>query len=120
VENDGESMYRNISPQEFLENPSRFYAIDVRTEREWEWVHDEHAIHIPLPVLAQNISNFPKDKPVLFICRTGGRSLRAAKMAGELGYEAYNLAGGMLMLLEEKAKKGIISKEECERLLRGL
>ena len=113
-------MYRNLSPEEFLKNPARFYVIDVRSQEEWDWTHDEHAKHVPLPELMAQAKSLPKAKPLLFICRTGGRSLRAAQVLDGMGREAYNLAGGMAMLLKTKAKMGAISEEECERLMDGL
>ncbi|VVB56701.1 Thiosulfate sulfurtransferase GlpE [uncultured archaeon] len=113
-------MYRNLSPQEFLKDPARFYAIDVRSQPEWDWTHEPQAIHIPLPELMARAGELPNDKPLVFICRTGGRSLRAAQVADGMGYEAYNLAGGMMMLLMAKKEKGLIPAQECERLMGGL
>lgn len=113
-------MYRNLSPQEYLKDPARFYAIDVRSQAEWDWAHEPSALHLALPELMSRAGELPNDKPLLFICRTGGRSLRAAQVADGMGYEAYNLAGGMMMLLMAKKEKGMISQEECEKSIRGL
>lgn len=75
--------------------------VDVRTEREWtdELGHIETAVHVPIaePEFAARLGRLRRDVPTLFICRRGGRSARAARVAVELGFrEVYNLAGGML------------------------
>jgi len=38
--------------------------------------------------------NIEKTKKILFICRSGVRSLNTAKIAADLGYEAINILGG--------------------------
>ncbi len=47
----------------------------------------------------KNISlKIPKDKTVVFICRSGGRSGNATAMAKDQGFaNVYNMKGGMLL-----------------------
>ncbi len=40
------------------------------------------------------IANVPRDKPVLFLCRSGVRSIDCARRAQALGYSAYNVLEG--------------------------
>jgi rhodanese-related sulfurtransferase len=51
---------------------------------------------IPLAELTAQASSIDKDKPVVFSCRSGGRSLMAAQAFRASGYEAYSMAGGLL------------------------
>lgn len=73
-------------------------VIDVRDPSEFESGHIEHARNIPLETLREDPEKFlARDKPVVFICKKGVRSLAAAKLAERFGYErVYNLDGGML------------------------
>jgi rhodanese-related sulfurtransferase len=51
---------------------------------------------IPLAELTAQAPSIDKDKPVVFSCRSGGRSLMAAQAFRASGYEAYSMAGGLL------------------------
>src|SRR3954465_2165877 len=80
--------------------------IDVRAKAELEWVgRVPGAITVewntwpggkPNPdFIAQLQSQVPKDAPVMFLCRSGGRSNSAASAASQAGYEeAYNILEG--------------------------
>jgi rhodanese-related sulfurtransferase len=80
--------------------------VDVRTRAELEWVgRIPGAIEIelltypgsrPNPAFIQELeSKIDKAAPVLFICRSGGRSHNAAMMAMQAGYsQAYNVLEG--------------------------
>lgn len=79
--------------------------IDVRTDAEREWVgFVPDAIALPWkqwPGMALNPgfdeglrAAAPKGKKVLLLCRSGVRSIAAAKRATEMGFEAYNILEG--------------------------
>lgn len=70
--------------------------VDVRDERDWIAGHVPGSRNIPLETLrADPDAYLAKDRPVVFICQRGVRSLTAAKLAERLGYEkVYNLDGG--------------------------
>ncbi len=81
--------------------------IDVRTRAEWDWVgRIPGAIEIELLTYPGNRPNgnfvqdlesavdMDKTAPLLFICRSGGRSHNAAMLANQAGYEAYNVLEG--------------------------
>jgi rhodanese-related sulfurtransferase len=71
--------------------------VDVREPSEWEAGRIAGDVrHIPLGELAAQASTIDKDKPVVFQCRVGARSLMAAQALRASGYEAYSLAGGLL------------------------
>ncbi len=81
--------------------------VDVRTRAEWEWVgRPPNALFIEWntwpggarnPSFADELQAAvpPSDTPVMFLCRSGGRSHNAAALAAQLGYsQAYNILEG--------------------------
>jgi sulfur dioxygenase len=93
--------------------------VDVRTDAEREWVGFVPGA-IPLawkqwPGMAMN-SGFdqglkaavPPDKKVLLLCRSGARSIAAAKRAAELGLDAYNILEGFEGDPDPQAHRGYI------------
>ncbi|WP_227819434.1 rhodanese-like domain-containing protein [Mariprofundus micogutta] len=70
--------------------------VDVRQQGEWESGHAAKASHIPLGEIKQRMDEIAKDKPVVVICASGGRSSMAATALANAGYsEVYNFSGGM-------------------------
>ncbi|MBA3464672.1 MAG: rhodanese-like domain-containing protein [Deltaproteobacteria bacterium] len=70
--------------------------VDVRDEREWLSGHVPGSRNVPLDTLrADPDAYLARNKPIVFICQRGVRSLTAAKLAERLGFETlYNLDGG--------------------------
>ncbi|MFN8496389.1 MAG: SulP family inorganic anion transporter [Anaerolineae bacterium] len=71
-------------------------VIDVREPREFQQGHIQAAQLLPLPTLVAEQPPLPRDRPVVFVCRIGRRSSRAAQMYAQNGYT--NIAvldGGM-------------------------
>jgi rhodanese-related sulfurtransferase len=91
--------------------------VDVRTDAEREWVGFVPGA-IPLawkqwPGMAVNPSfgealsaAVPAGKKVLMLCRSGVRSIAAARRASELGFEAYNILDGFEGEPDEQAQRG--------------
>jgi len=69
--------------------------LDVREPDEWNAGHAPDAVHVPLAALAASVDELDKDRPIVAVCRVGGRSERAASVLLQRGYDAVNLAGGM-------------------------
>ncbi len=72
--------------------------LDVREDDEWAAGHAPGAKHIPmgeLPARVGELGELPDDQPVYVICRSGGRSARAAAWLNASGWDAVNVAGGM-------------------------
>lgn len=69
--------------------------LDVRQQDEWDAGHSPDAVFLPLNELSERYTELPTDQPVVVICRSGGRSTRAAEALVAAGYSAVNLAGGM-------------------------
>ncbi|WP_309131127.1 rhodanese-like domain-containing protein [Brevibacterium sp.] len=77
------------------EIPEGAPILDVREDDEWQAGHIEGAIHIPLGDLPIRYGEVPLDEDVYVICRTGGRSRRAAAWLNGNGFDAINVNGGM-------------------------
>lgn len=72
-------------------------VVDVREQHEWDEGRVEGAIHIPMERLGAERAKIASDRPVVFVCRVGGRSMMAAQAFRTAGYEAYSMAGGIVL-----------------------
>jgi rhodanese-related sulfurtransferase len=75
--------------------------VDVREPYEWEAGRIAGAKHIELERLAARADELPKDKPVIFQCRMGRRSALATDAFRAVGFDAYNMRGGLEAWAEE-------------------
>jgi len=115
-----------------LTSSPRSQLVDVRTRAEWTYVGIPDLAPVgKRPVLVE-WQTFPdqavdprfierlagelkalgveKDDELFFICRSGGRSLAAAKAMAELGYRAcHNVAGGFEGPLDDGRHRGSVS-----------
>jgi len=104
------SIIKSISPtqaHEILENDSKAILIDTRTQIEFSFVgHPIGAVHVPLK-RPPNWDNFPdfvgqvdkqlssKTTTIVLMCRSGARSMDAAKILEAAGYQSlYNMDQG--------------------------
>ena len=71
-------------------------VLDVRQPAEYKSGHIAGTKLIPLHELQDKITQLPKDRPIIAVCRSGSRSGRAARILTEAGYEVENLRGGMI------------------------
>jgi rhodanese-related sulfurtransferase len=71
-------------------------VVDVREPAEWDAGHVAGAVHIPMFELAARVSELPHEQRLLMVCQIGGRSARATAYLVQQGYDAVNLAGGMV------------------------
>lgn len=74
-------------------------VLDVRQPDEYDEGHVPGAVLIPLAELAERLSEVPPP-PVLVICRSGARSLKAAEYLLANGIDATNVAGGTLAWID--------------------
>ena len=70
-------------------------VIDVREPYEWDAGRIDGTLHIELQELRAKIAEVDTDRPVIFACRVGGRSLMAAQAFRGIGVDAYSMAGGL-------------------------
>lgn len=95
--------------------------VDVRTAEELHWVgrvpgglHVEWAQGRDLtrnPRFVEELAALvPREKPVLFLCRSGVRSVHAARAATEAGFQsAWNIREGFEGPPDEQARRGRIA-----------
>ncbi len=75
----------------------RPFVVDVREPREYKRGHIAEARLIPLPTLLSDEVKLPNDRQIIFVCRSGRRSRRAAYALQHIGcMNVAILAGGML------------------------
>ncbi len=90
---------REIAPAEANARLAEFLPVDVRGAHEFDGPlgRVRGAVLIPLPELEARARELPREKPLLLICRSGARSLKACRQLEALGYgPASNLTGGMI------------------------
>lgn len=88
-----------VQPSWLEEHLDRVQVIDVREPHEFTGPLGRipGAILIPLGALGQRSHEIPKDKPVVTVCRAGGRSAQATNILRQAGFQdVANLPGGML------------------------
>lgn len=70
--------------------------VDVREAYEHEAGRIAGARHVDLERLTSEADSVERDRPVVFYCRSGARSAMATQAFRASGWEAFNLAGGLL------------------------
>ncbi len=76
-------------------------VIDVREPHERELGYIGGTRHIELVDLTAQASTLERDRPVVFYCRVGARSLMAAQAFRAAGFEAYSMSGGLVRWTRE-------------------
>jgi rhodanese-related sulfurtransferase len=76
--------------------PDSAYLVDVREDDEWAAGHAPGAQHVPLGTLAARSSEIPQDRELYVICRSGTRSGYAVRSLIAGGWQALNVADGMI------------------------
>ena len=101
-------MIKQIKSSEikkFIENNPDTVLLDVRTENEWNTVGKPDTRNLGIKSFFITISQDPsflenikkeinKDKQVLVMCAAGGRSIIAATLLSNEGYNALNVSDG--------------------------
>ena len=103
---------RDLEPSALLEimktqgfEKAGLHVLDVRqpTEYEGELGHISGAKLLVLDTLPQRLTEIPKDKTIICVCRSGGRSARASAFLLSNGWKnVFNLRGGMLLWNENQ------------------
>ena len=70
-------------------------SVGVRIRKLDEEGRIDGARHIPLELLSAEADSLPTDRPIVFQCRAGVRSLMAAQAFKRAGFDAWSLHGGL-------------------------
>jgi rhodanese-related sulfurtransferase len=91
-------MSGDYTPQEVAELLARdeIQLIDVRQPHEHEAGRIGGDRPIELMELAAQAETIEREKPVVFYCRSGSRSAMATQAFADAGYDAHNMAGGLI------------------------
>lgn len=82
-----------VEPHEAIAR--RVVLLDVREDDEWVAGHAPNALHMALNTLVAEYTRLDRTQSFVCVCRSGGRSARAAAFLQDAGYDVLNLAGGM-------------------------
>ena len=88
-----------ITPTEFVARRSRgesLTLLDVREEWELGVASVPDVVHIPMGEVADRLGELDRSREVVVLCRSGRRSLQVANFLQQNGFQAVNLAGGIL------------------------
>ncbi len=93
-----------VMPEFVASHPGEFRMIDVREPHEYvsELGHVEGAELVPLDTLQHAAHGWDRHEPLVVICRSGGRSGKAAQLLEHMGFQRIaSMAGGMLLWNQE-------------------
>ncbi|HEV2458302.1 MAG TPA: rhodanese-like domain-containing protein [Ktedonobacterales bacterium] len=86
---------REISVDALAMRTPEAFVLDVREPEEFARGHVPGAASLPQSELALRLDEVPRDRPILVICQSGMRSLRAAQFLVQMGYaNVASVAGG--------------------------
>ncbi len=63
------------------------FVLDVREPSEWNEFHIPNTTLIPLGQLETRVSEIPKDKPIVVVCRSGNRSAVGRDILKQAGFK---------------------------------
>lgn len=92
-----------MTPAQVREAGPHVQLVDVREPEEWEQVHVDGAVHIPMDQIPDRLTELVVERPVAVLCRVGQRSARVAQYLQERGFDAHNVEGG----IEQWARAGV-------------
>ncbi|AMV11205.1 MULTISPECIES: rhodanese-like domain-containing protein [Geobacillus] len=90
---------KTITPKEVEERlraGESLHIIDVREPEEVAAGKIPGAVNIPLGLIEFRMHELDKNEEYILVCRSGGRSGRAAEFLDSRGYRVVNMTGGML------------------------
>ena len=78
------------------EHREEFRLVDVRRQDEWDEAHVDGADHVVLDVLESVAREWDREAPLVVMCKSGGRSGRAARLLEGMGFlRVASMAGGI-------------------------
>jgi rhodanese-related sulfurtransferase len=94
----GNSSSSQISISQALDKyQAGAFILDVRTSEEWNQGHIPGSLLIPLDQLSGRLSEVPRDRDVVVVCRTGVRSAQGLQILQQAGFTLVSsMTGGMV------------------------
>lgn len=83
--------------------------IDVRSPENFTQGHIPSAVNIPIDTLRNRLASIHKQRPVVVYSRVGYHGYLAYRTLVQLGYRAFNLDGGLKLLLEGGSRIELLS-----------
>jgi rhodanese-related sulfurtransferase len=94
--NDEQAVAGELTPAEAAELiEAGAELIDVRRPYEFEGGRIAGARNLEMNELSAHAEELPRDRRIVFYCRSGNRSSMAAEAFRQAGYDARHLAGGL-------------------------
>lgn len=82
--------------EKMASKPANVLYLDVRTPMEFSSANIKGFKNIPVDQIPNRLNEIPKDKEIVVICQSGGRSSSAVRFLSQNGYEkVINVTGGM-------------------------
>jgi len=93
----GNSLPRDIGVEEaYSKYQSGAFVLDVRTVEEWNEYHAPNTTLIPLDQLASRVSELPRDKEIVVVCRSGNSSQHGRDLLLDSGFaQVTSMTGGL-------------------------
>jgi rhodanese-related sulfurtransferase len=110
------SEERALPPERVAElvDSGEAQVVDVRAGHEHEAGHIARDRHVPLEAVSAAADDLDRSKAVVFYCRGGERSAMAAEAFAASGWDAYNMAGGLLAWAERglplEPEEGVVAE----------
>lgn len=71
--------------------------VDCREQDEWDAAHADGTTLIPLSVMGQRLNELDPNRPLIIVCRSGNRSLTAARQLAAVGFrDVKSMRGGLV------------------------
>ncbi|HTX24647.1 MAG TPA: rhodanese-like domain-containing protein [Steroidobacteraceae bacterium] len=76
-------------------------VLDVREPWERNIARLPGTLDIPMSEVPNRLAELPKERDIVVMCRSGGRSSKVAQYLEQRGYRTANLTGGILRWAED-------------------
>jgi len=91
-----ENIVNEITAPELATLGADATIIDVREQGEWDQARIGGSVLIPMSEFVDRIAELPKDETLYILCATGNRSGRVTAYLENEGFDAVNVAGGIV------------------------
>ena len=79
-----------------LDNKEPIIIVDVRTQEELQFGKINQAVHIPVPLIQENLNKLDKNKLIVLYCHSDQRSSLCARYLESNDFKTANLIPGIL------------------------